>query len=256
MVEIDIMSMGINLGIFLGVIFGVSILIVVLVNRGGKNNNNDEADRNLIMFGDMDKMSGVDFERLLGLLLARKGYDVEFTPKTGDFGADLILTYKLQRIAVQAKRSKSPVGNSSVQEALAGAHYYNCGEAWVVTNNTFTTGGIKQAQSCSVQLFDRESVLDMQTEVRKMIENEEGGKTLLDQSNQNPDGKKYGILKGDASMEHCSSEKQEQSSESVHYGAQYIYDGYNKQKVEKKSKTKHKPLVALNYNIDECKTAI
>lgn len=253
MIEIDMVSLGINIAMFFGVIFVIAFIIVIIAKRGNKSDDND--DRNMIMFGDMDKMSGVDFEKLLGLLLARKGYSVKFTPKTGDFGADLILTHDLKRIAVQAKRSKSAVGNSSVQEALAGAHYYNCAEAWVITNNAFTPGGIKQAQSCNVKLFDRQSVLDMQSEVRQVIEAEERG--TISQSGQqtinDEERKKYGILNGGASMENCSGEKQEQSLASVHYGTKYISDAYDNPKKQKKSKIKHKPSFAISYNIDECK---
>ena len=250
MIEIDMVSLGINTAMFFGVIFVIAFIIVIIAKRGNKSDDNDD-DRNMIMFGDMDKMSGVDFEKLLGLLLARKGYNVKFTPKTGDFGADLILTHDLKRIAVQAKRSKSAVGNSSVQEALAGAHYYNCAEAWVITNNAFTPGGIKQAQSCAVRLFDRQSVLDMQSEVRQVIEAEENGKVISQANQQNiadeEERKKYGILNGGASMENCSGEKQEQSSENVHYGTKHISESYDKP--QKKYTIKHKPSFAIQYNI-------
>ena len=245
MVEIDMISIGMSIAMFLGLMFVIVLIIVVILRRGNKNNDNND-NRNMIMFGDMDKMSGVDFEKLLGLLLVRKGYSVEFTPKTGDFGADLILSHNLKRIAVQAKRSKSAVGNGSIQEALAGAHYYNCAEAWVITNNTFTTGGVKQAQSCDVRLFDRQSVLDMQSEVRQMIEFEEGGQASQ-QNTDSEEAKKYGILNGGASMENCSGEKQEQSSENVHYGTKHISESYDKP--QKKYTIKHKPSFAIQYNI-------
>ncbi|MCY0900224.1 MAG: restriction endonuclease [Firmicutes bacterium] len=61
-------------------------------------------------------MSGVAFERRLAVLFQDRGYYVETTPTTGDYGADLILTNGSERIIVQAKRYSQTVGVKAVQE--------------------------------------------------------------------------------------------------------------------------------------------
>ncbi len=70
---------------------------------------------------EITQLTGTDFEDYLSRLFKSHGYHVETTPKTGDYGADLILLKDKQRIAVQAKRWVGSVGVGAVQEALAGA---------------------------------------------------------------------------------------------------------------------------------------
>ena len=50
---------------------------------------------------------------------------IEFTPATGDFGADCV-TDEGNRLAVQCKRYSRPVGVKAVQEAQSAASYYHC----------------------------------------------------------------------------------------------------------------------------------
>ena len=130
-------------------------------------------DKDIAMFGNMDTMTGVEFENMLAILLRYNGYHVATTPKSGDFGADLIATTADgTKICIQAKRTKSKVGNKSVQEALAGATYYGCNEAWVMTNNLFTPQAIKQANGCGVLLYDRNQILGLQRDVRNYLKSE------------------------------------------------------------------------------------
>lgn len=53
----------------------------------------------------VDKMSGKKFEEYLQVLLKTKGYYVELTPYTGDYGVDLILSTKGKKIIVPFKKS-------------------------------------------------------------------------------------------------------------------------------------------------------
>ena len=49
--------------------------------------------------------------------------------------------------AVQCKLYQGKVGNSAVQEAVAGKSYYDCDEAMVITNSVFYPGAIALAKS-------------------------------------------------------------------------------------------------------------
>ena len=84
---------------------------------------------------EIDQMKGTTFEDYLETLLKTKGYQVKQTPKTGDYGADLILTKDQIKIAVQAKRYKNKVGIKALQEISSAKKYYNVDESWVITNN-------------------------------------------------------------------------------------------------------------------------
>ncbi|MBN2343843.1 MAG: restriction endonuclease [Deltaproteobacteria bacterium] len=102
----------------------------------------------------VDEMSGHDFERYLVKVFRANGYTAELIGDRGaDFGADLICQKNGIRYAVQAKnydRTVHKVGNDAVQQAIAGATYYDCGEAMVVTNSHFTSAARQQAQASQV----------------------------------------------------------------------------------------------------------
>lgn len=114
----------------------------------------------------LKKMDGVEFENYLAKLFEGFGFEVETTPTTGDYGADLLLYKSQQKIAVQAKCYS--VGVSAVQEALSGMMYYQCHSAWVVTTGNFTANALELAQKSKVRLIGRNElgmlIVEMQTQ--------------------------------------------------------------------------------------------
>lgn len=109
---------------------------------------------------DIDKMSGREFEEYLRVLLKDRGYSVQLTPASGDYGADLILSTKGNKIIVQAKRYKKNVGVKAVQEIAAAQKYYNSDECWVITNWFFTEPAKKLAKTNNVRLVDRNQLMN------------------------------------------------------------------------------------------------
>lgn len=103
---------------------------------------------------ELSQLSGKEFETFLAGLFRRLGYQVEITPVTGDYGADLILNKLGEKVAVQAKCYSGSVGVSAVQEVLAGMHYYKCQSAWVVTTGNLTQNAIELAKKSNVKLID------------------------------------------------------------------------------------------------------
>jgi|GEM_PF-696996 len=107
---------------------------------------------------DIDKMNGVEFEDYLSVLFTKMGYKVNNTPHT-DQGADLLIKKNEKKVAVQAKRYSTPVGNAAVQEVVAAQRYYKADEAWVVTNfERFTVKAIALAKKSDVKLIDRDTL--------------------------------------------------------------------------------------------------
>ena len=98
--------------------------------------------------------AGLAFERHLARVFRNLGYGVHLVGGTNDHGADLILTRRSKKIAVQAKCYAKPVGNAAVQEVYAAKAYYKCDGAWVVTNSSFTQAAAEQADPCAVRLID------------------------------------------------------------------------------------------------------
>ena len=106
---------------------------------------------------DIDSMSGEDFELRLQSLFLSLGYTVRTTPRSGDFGCDLVLLNGVGRkTVVQAKRYSGNVGLEAVQQAVAALRHYDASSAMVVTNSHFTKAAEELAASNGVELIDRD----------------------------------------------------------------------------------------------------
>lgn len=118
--------------------------------------------------GVIDRMTGEQFEEFLNAHFEAQGYKVELTPKTADYGIDLVCRrrqgiagkappdiIRSNNIVVQAKRYSGKVGISAVQEVIGGMRYYDCPVGLVVTNNYFTPNAWELAKRSDVILWDR-----------------------------------------------------------------------------------------------------
>jgi len=121
---------------------------------------------------DIDQMSGVDFEQRLAILFRDLGYAVETTPRTGDYGADLILSGSNARIIVQAKRSGRTVGVKAVQEVASALQFYRGTQAMVITNAQFSQNAYTMAQRLGVALWDRQTLVHQLNAVRQRSDSE------------------------------------------------------------------------------------
>lgn len=92
------------------------------------------------------EMTGLEFEDRVAHVARSCGLPVIMTPLTGDWGVDLIVGHRPNRIAVQCKRLSRPVGAGAVQEVVAGAPMQDCARTMVVTNNDFTPAARKLAE--------------------------------------------------------------------------------------------------------------
>ena len=109
----------------------------------------------------VDNMTGIEFEEFLKLHFERLGCNVKMTKTSGDYGADLIVTYKGKKIAVQAKRYNSKIGVKAVQEVIGSIRYYHANLGLVVTNSTYTPNAITLAKANDILLWDRTVLMQM-----------------------------------------------------------------------------------------------
>jgi len=105
----------------------------------------------------IDRMTGEEFEEYLAILYRKHGFEVKMTPKTCDFGADLLLKDKKsgKKICVQAKRYRGLVGEAAVQQTLSGREYYSCDAAMIITNSHYTDAAKSLARKCGIKMIDR-----------------------------------------------------------------------------------------------------
>lgn len=86
----------------------------------------------------VDLMSGTQFEDYVADAIRSCGLPVIMTSATGDWGVDLIVGHRPERVAVQCKRYSKPIGPAAVQEVVAGAPMQGCTRTMVVSNQEFT----------------------------------------------------------------------------------------------------------------------
>ncbi len=111
---------------------------------------------------EIEKMTGIEFEKFIGSCLENKGYKVKVTKATGDQGADLVLKdEKGVLTAVQVKKYSGSVGNKAVQEVVASMKFYDCDKAMIVTTGTFTKSAFELASKNGVQLIDERGLDDL-----------------------------------------------------------------------------------------------
>lgn len=109
-----------------------------------------------IRLADCDVMEGHDFEYLCAEILKANGYEhVAVTKASGDQGIDILADKSGSLYAIQCKCYASPIGNHAVQEAFAGAAFYDGRIPVVMTNQTFTASAQELAAKTKVVLWDR-----------------------------------------------------------------------------------------------------
>ena len=110
----------------------------------------------------VDNMTGTQFENYVAELLKRIGFsNIGVTQASNDYGVDIIAFVGDTRYAFQCKRYAKSIGNSAIQEIVAGKQYYNCDEAIVITNNYFTKNAINLAEKCDVSLWNRNALIHL-----------------------------------------------------------------------------------------------
>jgi restriction system protein len=137
----------------IGFIFSITYLII------RKKKYNDKVRKSKIQ--DVDTMTGVQFEYFLKLIYSQKGYKVQTTKVTGDYGADLVMTAGDKRIVVQAKRYSKRVGIKAIQEVVSSIAFYKATEGWAVTNNEFTDAAVQLAKANGIKLIERNELINM-----------------------------------------------------------------------------------------------
>lgn len=116
-----------------------------------------------------DVMSGTEFEDRVARIARTTRAPVIMTPVTGDFGVDLIVGHRPNRLAVQCKRQSRPVGSGAVQEVVAGAAAHDCAHTMVVTNHGFTPAARKLAAVHGCVLVGGEEMTRLASTIRRLV---------------------------------------------------------------------------------------
>jgi restriction system protein len=113
-------------------------------------------------------MSGTEFEDYVARIARSCGVPVIMTSITGDWGVDIIVGKRPNRLAIQCKRQSRPVGAGAVQEVVAGAPMQDCTKTMVVTNHEFTPAARKLAELHGCELVGRTELPRLRSTIRRL----------------------------------------------------------------------------------------
>ncbi len=119
--------------------------------------------------GRAEVMSGTQFEDYVAGVARSCGLPVIMTPLSGDWGVDLIVGRRPNRLAVQCKRAGRPVGPAAVQEVVAGAPMQDCAQTMVITNNDFTPAARKLAELHGCHLIGGAQLPQLRALLRRAV---------------------------------------------------------------------------------------
>ncbi|ORX01009.1 restriction endonuclease [Mycolicibacillus trivialis] len=103
----------------------------------------------------IDTMEGWEFEDFVADAARASRLPVIMTGATGDWGVDIVVGHRPDRLAIQCKRQSRPVGAAAVQEVVAGAPMQDCRRTMVVTNQGFTAAARRLAETHDCVLVGR-----------------------------------------------------------------------------------------------------
>jgi hypothetical protein len=135
-----------------------------------------------LRFEAVRSMSGAQFEVFVADLFRALGHQAVVLGGAGDQGVDVIVNRRGERVAVQCKNHKRPVGNRPVQEVFAGARHHRCEEACVVAPGGYTRGALALARSTGVSLFDADTVRQWIRKVDKLEKERASESEIRDQN--------------------------------------------------------------------------
>jgi restriction system protein len=116
------------------------------------------------------EMSGEEFENHVARIARSSGLPVIMTSVTGDWGVDIIVGRRPNRVAIQCKRQSRPVGSGAVQEVVAGAPMQDCSATMVVTNHEFTPAARKLAELHGCELVGGAEMGRLRSTIRRLAE--------------------------------------------------------------------------------------
>jgi restriction system protein len=169
--------------LFGGLLLIGSVVVALLVAWHLRSRPTTPTARELALrFEAVRSMSGAQFEVFTADLFRALGHQAVVLGGAGDQGVDVIVNRRGERVAVQCKNHKRPVGNRPVQEVFAGARHHRCVEACVVAPGGYTIGAIALARSTGVSLVDADTVRQLIRKVDKIEKERASESEIRDQN--------------------------------------------------------------------------
>ena len=139
--------------------------------------------------GDVDNMTGLEFEKYCINLLIRTGRftRAQMTNANNDYGADIVaVDNEGNRWVFQCKRYSSNLNNKPIQEVIGSMAHYKATKAAVITNSRFTENAKVLGRENGVWLIDRAGLSQLEKQAKEREEEKHTKKQeQLEQRNDN-----------------------------------------------------------------------
>ncbi|MBS1249537.1 MAG: hypothetical protein MAG431_01117 [Chloroflexi bacterium] len=135
-----------------GTLGSLTFLGVLLAKRAARVKKANLLARNSL-YKDYD---ATEFEAVTAEIYRQMGYRAKVTGKTGDLGIDVLLAKDGEKIGVQCKHYKKPIGPSLIREFVGALEGARLEKGYFVTTSHFTAGAKKAAKrsTWSIKLID------------------------------------------------------------------------------------------------------
>jgi restriction system protein len=107
------------------------------------------------------KMDPYDYEIFCANEFKRSGWDAQETKASSDQGVDVVANRDGLKLVAQCKKFAKPVGNSAVQEIVAGMKYYDAALGVVIAPNGYTPSAVKLASANDIQLIHHTEIKNL-----------------------------------------------------------------------------------------------
>lgn len=109
---------------------------------------------------DIDRLNPNLFEATIAALYIKQGFEVFLTPYSNDKGVDVVVLKNGENYLIQAKQTKSLVGNEAIQEICTAKKYYEDKfkeqfNLLTITNNDYSSSAVILAKSNDIKLLNR-----------------------------------------------------------------------------------------------------
>lgn len=123
---------------------------------------------------DINKLTGVEFEKLCQQLVENMGFETELTKASGDGGIDLI-AYNYQpllsgKYIIQCKRYSGSVGEPIIRDLYGVVMSERANKGVLMTTGYFTKSAIAFAEGKPIELIDGSKLNDLLNSYRIMID--------------------------------------------------------------------------------------
>lgn len=128
------------------------------------------------------QLDPVAFERFVGSLFEKMGYQVQTTPLSGDEGIDLVLRKDTKLAIVQCKRYENSVGQPVVRDLYGAMVHNKADEAYLVTTGTVTLPAQQWVAGKPLHLVDGNTLVEW-IETFKEQETSQPTNVITDETN-------------------------------------------------------------------------